>query len=258
MTSIADLKKQLHDQFDRMGSFEGKASLFLKRDARPSIDAPHNCSIRLKTRLQQELDTMENDGIIRKIEHHTDWCSSITTSVKKDGSLLVCLDPKRLNDNLKRCPHKIPTLEEVNPEFAEARVFSNMDPRAGYWFIHLDEASQEITTFRTPFGRYCYRRLRLCVSQDLIQQAMDRILARAPGCVGIVTTPNMLRRLQVDKEEGLVFNSKKCASKISDIVLFGCVYGKDGIKPDLSKIEDLRKIPTPQDREDLRRFIGLI
>ena len=89
VTSIEDLKKQFPEQFDRISSFEGKASLFLTRDARPSIDAPRKCSIHLKARLQQELDTMENNGIIRKIEHHTDWCASITTSVKKDGSLRV-------------------------------------------------------------------------------------------------------------------------------------------------------------------------
>ena len=151
---------------------------------------------------------------------------------------------------------KIPTLEELNPEFAEARVFSKMDAKAGYWSIHLDEASQ-ITTFRIPFGRYCYRRLPfcLCVSQDLFQQ--DRILARAPGCVGIADDVvvygrdnaehdnNLLRLMRVDKEEGLVFNSKKCAIKTSDIVFFGYVYGKDGIKPDPSKIEDIRNTPTP-------------
>ena len=82
---------------------------------------------------------MENDGIIRKIEHHTDWCSSITTGVKKDGSLRFCLDPKRINDSLKRCLNKIPTLEELNPEFAEARVFSRMDAKAGYWRSPLSE-----------------------------------------------------------------------------------------------------------------------
>ena len=272
VTFIDDLKKKLPDQFDRIGSFEGKASLFLKRDARLSIDALRKCSIHLKARLQQELDTMENDGIIRTIEHHTDWCSSITTSLKKDGSLRVYLDPKRLKDNLKRCPHNIPTLEELNPEFAEARVFSKMDARAGYWFIHLDEASQEITTLRTPFGRYCYRRLPfgLCVSQDLFQQAVDRILARAPGFVSIVDDvvlygrdntehdKSMLRLMQVAKEEGLVFNSKKCAIKTNEIVFFGSVYGKDDIKPDPNKIEDIRNMPTPQDMEDLQRFNGVI
>ena len=74
---------------------------------------------------------MENDGIIRNIENHTAWCSSITTSVKKDGSLRVCLDHKRLNDNLKRCPHKIPTLEELNHESADARLLFKMDAKAG-------------------------------------------------------------------------------------------------------------------------------
>ena len=218
-----------------------------------------------KARLHRELDTMENDGIIRKAEHHTDCCSSITTSVKKDRSLRVCLDPKRLNDSLKRCPHKIPTLEELNPEFAEARIFSKMDAKAGYWSIHLDETSQELTTFRTPFGRYCYKRLPfgLCVSQD-------RILARAPGCVGIADDvvvygrddaehdKNLMRLMQVAKEEGLVLNSKKCSIKTREIVFFGSVYGKDGIRPDPSKIEDIRKMTTPQDKEDLQRFIGLM
>ena len=110
----------------------------------------------------------------------------------------------------------------------------------------------------------------MCVSQDLFQQAMDRILARAPGCVGIADDvvvygrdntehdKNLLRLMQVAKEEGLVFNSKKCVIKTSEIVFFGSVYGKDSIKPDPSKIEDIRKMPTPQDREDLQRFIGLM
>ena len=238
MTSIEDLKEQFPDQFDSICTFESKAILFLKRDARPSIDAPRKCSIHLMAILQQELDTMENDGIIRKIEHHTDWCSSITTSVKNDDTLRVCL--------------------------------SNMDAKAGYWSIHLDEASQEISTFRTLFGRYCYRRLPfgLSVAQDLFQH--DRILARAPSCVCIANDAvvyvrgnaehdtNLLRLMQVAKEEDLVFNSKKCDTKTSEIVFFGSVHGKDSIKPDPSKIEDIRKMPTTQDREDLQRFVGLI
>ena len=118
VTAIDDFKKQFPDQFDRLGSFECKASHFLKRDAGPSIDAQCKCSIHLKARLQQELATMWNDGIIRKLEQHTYWCSSITTSVNMGGSRRVCLDPMRLNDNLNRCPHNISTLEELNHEFA--------------------------------------------------------------------------------------------------------------------------------------------
>lgn len=54
----------------------------------------------------------------------------------------MCLDPQKLNASLKRCPHKIPTLEELNPMFANAKMFSKLDAKAGYWSIHLDEESQ--------------------------------------------------------------------------------------------------------------------
>ena len=99
---------------------------------------------------------------------------------------------------------------------------------------------------------------------------MDRILARSPGCIGIANdvvvygradaepNKNLMRLMQVAKDEGLVFNSKKCAIKTSEIVFFGTVYRKNAIRPDPSKIEYIRKMPTPQDKEDLQRFIGLM
>ena len=94
------------------------------------MDAPACVGIQIKAKLQRELDTMENDGSMRNIEHHTIWCSSITTSVKKGGYLRVCLDPKRLNDNLKRCTHTISTLAEPN------LVFSKMDAKTGYCMVY--------------------------------------------------------------------------------------------------------------------------
>ena len=78
---------------------------------------------------------------------------------------------------------------------------------------------------------------------------MDRITARATGCVGIADDvvvygrdntehdKNLLRLMQVAKEEGLVFNSKKCAIKTNEVVFFGYVDGNNDIKPDPSKIE---------------------
>ena len=100
---------------------------------------------------------MEEKGIIRKVDEHSNWCSNVCFVTKKDGSLRVCLDPKRLNENLKRCPHKIPTVEELNPAFHGAKYFSKLDAKAGYWSVKLAEKSQLLTTFRSPLGqRYCF------------------------------------------------------------------------------------------------------
>ena len=153
----------------------------------PFIDPPRKCSIHLKEKLKCELKKMEKQGVIRKVSEHTDWCSSLAYSVKKDGSFRICIDPQKLNQALKWCPHKVPTLEELNPQFAGSTVFSKLDAKAGYWSVHLDPDSQLITTFRTPFGRYCWTRLPfgLRVSQDIFQARMDKILEDLPGVVGI-------------------------------------------------------------------------
>lgn len=155
VVSIDDLIKKFPQQFDRIGNLPGKVKLHLKEDAAPFIDPPRKYSIHLKPQLHAELDKMEQQGVIAKVTEHSDWCSSLATSIKKDGSLRICLDPKKLNNSLKRCPHKAQTIEEISHKFHEAKYFSKLDAKAGYWGCQLDEDSQKLTTFRTPFIFNC-------------------------------------------------------------------------------------------------------
>ena len=97
-----------------------------------SSTPPRQCSIHLKEKLKRELKKMEKQDVIRKVSEHTDWCCSLAYSVKKDGSFRICIDRQKLNQALKRCPHKVPTLKELNPQFAGSTVFSKMDAKAGY------------------------------------------------------------------------------------------------------------------------------
>ena len=215
---------------------------------------------------------MEKQGVIRKVSEHTDWCSSLAYSVKKHGSLRICIDPQKLDQALKRCPRKVPTPEELNPQFAGSTVFSKLDAKAGYWSLHLDPDSQLITTFRTPFGRYCWTRLRfgLRVSQDIFQIRMDKLLEDLPGVVGITDDVcvygkdeeehdrNLKALMDRAKETGLVFNSDKCTIKQPEISFFGNIYSKDGIRPDPAKVHDIQNMPVPQDKEYLQRFLGMM
>ncbi len=272
INSVEDLKSAYPTQFDTIGNFEHSAKLHLKDDAEPFIDPPRKTSIHMRDRIKAELESMEQQGVIRRITEHTDWCSSITYSVKKNNTLRICLDPQKLNQALKRCPHKIPTVEELNPAFANATVFSKLDAKAGYWSVHLDPDSQLLTTFRTPFGRYCWTRLPfgLKVSQDIFQQHMDEILETLPGVVGISDDvcvyaqsdaehdKNLHLLMQRAHEKGLVFNSEKCVIKTDQIPFFGNLYTAHGLLPDPEKIRDIRAMPTPGSRDDLQRFLGLM
>lgn len=51
------------------------------------------------------------------------------------------LDPKDLNAAIQRELHVTPTLEEMLPKLADAKVFSIVDTKCGYWNVVLDEES---------------------------------------------------------------------------------------------------------------------
>ena len=130
---------------------------------------------------------MGKNGIIRKVTDPTAWVSSLTYPRKSNGELRICLDPKDLNKNIMRTFHKTPTVEEVTHKFHGSKVFSKLDVKNGYWGIKLYAESQLLTTFNTPFSRYCFMRMPfgLIMSQDVFQQRMDMILEQCSGTIGI-------------------------------------------------------------------------
>ena len=89
----------------------------------------------------------------------TPWVSSMVVMRKSNGNLRLCIDPKDLNQALKRSHYPIPTIDEVLPEIIRARMSSTFDAGNGFWHIELDDGSSFLTTFNTPFGRFRWLRL---------------------------------------------------------------------------------------------------
>ena len=84
--------------------------------------------------------------------------------VAKPGKIRLCLDPKDLDNAVKRPKYQMPTLEEMLSKLNNAKVFSTLDAKDGFYQISLDEESSMLTTFRTPFGRYRYLRMPFRIS----------------------------------------------------------------------------------------------
>ena len=215
---------------------------------------------------------MEAQGVIRKITEPTDWVSSMTISKKANGRLRICLDPKELNQAIKRCHHKSPTVEEITHQLHGAQYFSKMDAKNGYWSIRLDKESQLLTCFNSPFGRYVYERMAfgLVMSQDVFKHRMDQFLERCPGTIGIADDiivfgkteeehdKNLHHLMQEAASYGLMFNSDKCAIKTDQIIFFGMVYDKHGVHPDPGKVESIKSMEPPTNKTEVQEFIGMV
>lgn len=267
-----DLQNQYPDRFQGIGCFPGECDIVLEPDAEPVIHPARKFPIHLKDELKQELDRMESIDVIEKVSKPTDWVSSLTISRKSNGKLRVCLDPRDLNKACKRTFHKTPTLEETTHKLHGARVFSKLDARHGYWSIVLSDKASHLTTFNSPFGRYRFKRLPfgLKVAQDVFQEKMDFILSRCPGTINIADDiivygkddddhdRNLRNLMEAARRYGLVFNIDKCEVKVEQVEFFGCVYNKDGVRPDPRKVEDIHNLPPPSCVKDLQRFLGMV
>ncbi|CAE1232164.1 unnamed protein product [Acanthosepion pharaonis] len=86
----------------------------------------------MREKIKAELDKMESQGVIRRIEEPTNWVSSLTYVTKRDNTIRVCLDPRALNKALIRPYHQIPTVKELNHRFAGAKFFSKLDAKLTY------------------------------------------------------------------------------------------------------------------------------
>ena len=81
---------------------------------------------------------MEEEGIIKKVTEPTLWVSSMVVVKKKTGQLRICLDPRDLNENIIRENYPLSTIESIATRLSEAKVFSVLDVRHGFWHMVLD------------------------------------------------------------------------------------------------------------------------
>ena len=171
LISRQDLIDAYPDRFEGIGRFPGTYHITLHEDARPVVHAPHKCPIAMRPLVCAKLDEWEKGDIITPVVEPTDWVSSLAYSMKPNGKLRLCLNPKDVNLAIKRDHYKTPTVEEITHRLAGSTRFTKLDGTSSYLCIVLDYKSSLLTTFNTPWGRYRFVCLPfgLACSQDIFQ-----------------------------------------------------------------------------------------
>ena len=272
LNELDKLKQNYPTCFQGLGKLPYECQIALKPDAVPVQRPSRRPPIQLRQKIRDELKRMEELGVIKKMSQPTDWVSNITYVTKSNGSLRICLDPRDLNKNIKRNPHHIPTTEEIIYKLNGATTFSKLDAKSGYWTIPIKDECQSLTTFNSPFGRYCFQRLPfgLSISQDIFQAAMDSCLDGLDGVVSIADDivvfgktraehdNNLKHLMERAKSKNIVFNAEKCHINCPSITFFGHVYDKEGVHPDPEKVQGIQDVLPPTTVKELQSFLGLI
>ena len=213
-------------------------NLQISDDAKPVFLEGRPISFSYHSKVLEELDHLERDGVIRPVTF-SQWVTPIFSVLKSNGSV---------------------------------RIFSKLDLSHAYQQSVLDEPSKLLTTVNTPKCLYAYNHLPFCVSAapGIFQRTLEGILQGIPHTavnlddVLITGTSvkdhisNLKTVLSRPKEHGLRLKSNKCSFLKSSITFLGHVLDETQIRPSESKLQRISDAPEPQNISELRSYLGLI
>ena len=154
-------------------------------------------------------------------------------------------------------------------------MYGKLDADSGDWNVKFTEESSMLTTCNsnTRLSKYKFERLPFGVkiSQNTFQRKVDETYYAWRGAVGIVddilvygTESNydlyLHEVMEATRQAGIKLNYDKCTIKTKACSFFFLenVYTLAGVKPDPEKVEAIKKIEAPINKQQLPSFLGMV
>lgn len=260
------------DVFNGVGSFPGKYKIKLTENAIPVVKPPRRVPLKILKPLQNSLEALIEKNIISKVNEPRDWVHNLVIIEKSDGTLRLCLDPRNLNKYVKKEQHLIPTLNEILPKLNNAKYFSVLDLKEGFYQVELDEESRKLCTFATPFGSFNFNRLPfgLSTAPEIFQRKNEENFSNIPNIAIYIddlliygktieehdeALRNVINRA---RELNIKFNPKKLQYKVKEIDYLGHKFTTNGILPSKERINAIQNLRDPNNKKELQKFLGLV
>ena len=102
--------------------------------------------------------------------------------LKKDGSLRLCVDYKRLNRATVKNRHPLPLISETLDRLSGAKIFTKLNLKDAYHQIHIKEGDESKTAFRTRYSHWEYQAMSFglanapAIFQAYINEALSNLL----------------------------------------------------------------------------------
>nr|XP_055074659.1 uncharacterized protein LOC129454170 [Misgurnus anguillicaudatus] len=232
---------------------------------RPRPIHPQDVSA-VRKHLQELLDA----GIIRESE--SPFASPIVVVRKKDNSVRLCIDFRKLNAQTIKDAYALPNLEEAFSVLTGSKWFSVLDLKSGYYQIEMNEQDKAKTAFVCPIGFWEFNRMPQGITNapSTFQRLMERCMGSLNRSEVLVFIDDLIvfsdtleeheRRLikvlNRLKEYGLKLSPEKCSFFQTSVRYLGHIVSQHGVSTDPSKIEAVKTWPKPQTLKELKSFLG--
>ncbi len=221
--------------------------------------------------LKEYIDENLKKGFIRPSESPAGY--PVLFQKKKDGSLRLCVDYKKLNAVTVRNSYPIPLISDIIERVKGATHFTKLDLRSAYNLIRIREGDEYKTAFRTKYGHYEYLVMPFGLTNApatfqsfinyVLRPFLEKFVILYLDDILIFSKGEQEHHKHVEMvlkkllENNLYAKLEKCEFDKDQVEFLGYVLSGKGIATDPKKIEAIKNWPRPQSVKDVQRFVGL-
>ncbi|XP_063373838.1 uncharacterized protein LOC134661628 [Cydia amplana] len=241
----------------------------INKNIQPISVPPYRLPEPKKEALRVELEKMLKDDVIEECE--SPWSAPVVLVPKKDNTIRVCIDYRKLNAVTKPDRYPLPRVDDILHGTGKFKYISALDLRAGYWQVPVAMEDRDKTSFVTPLGMYRFKRMPMGLrnSGSTFQRLMDRFRSNLPNVTLLAYLDDVLilsdsfekhlqdmeavfQRLKLFK---LRVNREKSTFACESVKYLGHILSADGIQPDIEKTKAISEMKEPLNDKHLKTFI---
>jgi transposase InsO family protein len=276
VTKFSALLQTNINLFSKSETDVGKTSLVKMTintgESHPIKQKPYKTPFSLRPEVDRHIKELLKAKIIRPST--SPWASPIIIVPKKDGGSRMCIDFRKLNCVTTNNSYPLPSISDILASLKNARYFSCLDLKSGYYQIEMSEADKEKTAFVCHKGLFEFNVMPFGLSSapPVFQELMNRVLGDSLNDFAFAylddiiiyshTLDDHMAHLQKVftklKDANLKLKLSKCDFGVSKVGYLGHEISAQGVKPDPAKVQSIRQIAVPTTVKQVCSFLGLV
>ncbi|EFA74674.1 hypothetical protein PPL_11643 [Heterostelium album PN500] len=225
--------------------------------------------------LHNQIKDLLHKGFI--VPSNAEYGAPVLFVKKKTGNWRMCVDYRQLNKSTVKNSYPLPRINELLDRTKAAHWLSKLDLLHGYHQLRKNLQDADKTTFRCPFGSFKYTVIpfglsnapavfqsfmdsvfKLEVFQKLLLVYLDDLLIMTNNSSITEHIDGIKHVFTILRKNNLHVNLSKCTFLVRSVDYLGHMVGNGKIDPLQDKIDSIIAWKEPNNKDELRSFLGLV